>query len=61
MSYPTDLAGRQAKREMVRRQKLAEAARVGLTIVCDQGYRHDSCRGAAVCLCECHDPREAEA
>lgn len=59
MSYPTDLAGRLAKREMIRQQKLAEAARIGLTIACrDQGYRHSTCLGAAVCLCPCHDPAE---
>lgn len=62
MSYPTDLAGRQAKRDGIRARLLASAEynaqRVSRSLVCSTGTRHDSCVGAEGCLCPCHDPKE---
>ena len=59
MTYPTDRAAREARRKTIRDRALAKAKRVGLTITCAEYAEHSTCHGAAVCLCECHDPREA--
>lgn len=56
MTYPIDLAGRRAKRKRIRDRALEQAARVGLTITCAESLDHQTCVGATVCLCECHDP-----
>lgn len=65
MSYPTDRAARQARRAGIRRRFLAaaerEAAMAGHSLVCAIGKHPPSCVGATGCLCECHDPEEAEA
>lgn len=61
MSYPTDIAGRRAHRAEIRRRVFADAERriahLGRSLVCADDVRHDSCHGAAVCICECHDPK----
>jgi hypothetical protein len=62
MSYPTDLAGRRAKRAEIRRRMIAaaeaKAREVGRSLVCISGVHPASCVGATGCLCECHDPEE---
>jgi hypothetical protein len=60
MPYPTDFAGRQKIRADHRRRVLAEAELYGRTITCRQTADHTTCRGAKVCLCECHDPKEPQ-
>lgn len=63
MPYPTDIVLRRIKRASIRRSILDAAERqiahTGRSLVCGQYDRHDSCLGAAFCLCECHDPAEA--
>lgn len=64
MPYPTDRAGRVAKRAQIRTRMVAaaeqKAREIGLSLVCAYGSgRHpSSCVGAAGCLCQCHDPKE---
>lgn len=64
---PTDLAGRRAERARIRKYCLAEAERriaiTGRSLLCRnpilEAY-HAACRGATVCICECHDPQEED-
>jgi len=58
VSFPTELVGRRAMRKQIRDRAIAKAARLGLTITCAEYTDHSTCRGATVCLCECHDPEE---
>jgi hypothetical protein len=64
VNYPTDLAGRIARRELTRARLVANAeaqAYINVrSIVCGWYDQHDTCSGAVNCLCECHDPREGE-
>jgi hypothetical protein len=61
--YPLGRAERAAYRAHLRSTMVTTAVRIarlaGRTIVC-QGIEHATCAGAAVCLCECHDPRELQ-
>lgn len=64
MSYPTDRAGRVARRAEIRDRMVAaaeqKAREVGRSLVCayGSGIHPSSCDGATGCLCECHDPAE---
>lgn len=62
LPYPTDLAGRKAKRAANRRRLIAEAEaktqRTGRSLTCAESLDHSTCIGGGWCLCECHDPAE---
>lgn len=66
MFYPTDRAGRAARRTQIRDRLIAEAERkareTGRSLVCvfGSGKHPSSCVGATGCLCECHDPEPAD-
>lgn len=61
-TMPLTRAERIMKRAEIRNRLITraevEAKRVSRSLVCAENVRHDSCYGAAVCICECHDPAE---
>jgi hypothetical protein len=62
MPMPLTRAERVMKRAEIRNRLVTraevEAQCAARSLVCAENVRHDSCHGATVCLCECHDPAE---
>lgn len=66
MPIPLTRAERVMKRAEIRNRLITraevEAARTARSLVCTTAnlMAHRTCHGATVCLCECHDPAEAQ-